>query len=675
MTIRLTDLANAYNDGVEFDGTVWGAKREGYDFMVNVSPSQHILENMRRVRPGGISGVWTATIELTYDNSDYQLKLYNLRSMMVNGLAQRQDITTLPIKDGVHRGFFELRSVLCEYTRDIWSPAFRPDLRDSNALANVRTLQIIDELISLAGFDTDQSRFVHACVDEGVPGNIAILQGHPGSGKIATLGYLIIILMLFGQKVVATGQSDAAPSALLDTVREIIAKHEGQIPELSALNSRITRLHSPHSEQLNMDNLAANTKPHEIDPDCMAARVREYLQTHPQEQDVRDFESHMAAQAAGLTYNPPGLNRDLTAVLARLTIKVCNTMLLVAPTTFASSALARINYFADVIATDEAAQVTDPDAVNVLLDQTKVKLVILAGDSKQLPPVVKSFQARSNPWATILVVSLMQRLLGAYPHILRFELTQNYRAHPQLVHMAAKIFYEKKMNAHLHPAGYWDSRLDRIVRSLLGTSRIFPRDCHRIKDHRQIFYAYEGLPVPEVDGTSLTNPTGVKCVVQKTRMLLKAGVRPEQIGIITFFKEDRRCIREALADLDIDVDVDVETSTVEAFQGREKEIVLIHFVVASDDEENPFRFVSNLNRLCVAATRAKRFQFMFGNTKSWRGWQHKLTSTQKDKQQEMFQICDWVKKEGQIVYWTRVRLTGAGGQVNAGVGAQRHVGT
>jgi superfamily I DNA and/or RNA helicase len=60
------------------------------------------------------------------------------------------------------------------------------------------------------------------------------------------------------------------------------------------------------------------------------------------------------------------------------------------------------------------------------------------------------------------------------------------------------------------------------------------------------------------------------------------------------------------------VDVDVETSTVEAFQGREKEIVLIHFVVASDDEENPFRFVSDLNRLCVATTRAKRFQFMFG---------------------------------------------------------------
>jgi regulator of nonsense transcripts 1 len=287
-------------------------------------------------------------------------------------------------------------------------------------------------------------------------------------------------------------------------------------------------------------------------------------------------------------------------------------MLLVAPTTFASSALVRINYFADVIAIDEAAQVTDPDAVNVLIDQTKVKLVILAGDIDQLPPVVKSLQARSNPWATILVVSMMQRLLGAYPDVSTFELTRNYRAHPQLVHMAAKIFFERKMNAHLHPAGHWDSRLDRIVRGLLGNSRIFPRDCRRIKDHRQIFYAYEGLPVPEVDGTSLTNPTGVKCVVQKTRMLLKAGVRPEQVGIITFFKEDRRCIREALADMDINVDVDVETSTVEAFQGREKEIVLIHFVVASDDEENPFRFVSNLNRLCVATTRAKRFQFMFG---------------------------------------------------------------
>ena len=421
-----------------------------------------------------------------------------------------------------------------------------------------------------------------------------------------------------------------------------------------------------------MNNLAVSTKHHQIDPDCMAARVREYLRIHPEERDVIDLQSHMDAQAAGQVYKPPGLNRGLTAVLARLTVKVCDTMLLVALTTFASSALARINYFADVVAIDEAAQATEPDAVNVLLEQTKVKLVILAGDVKQLPPIVKSLQAKSNPWATILVISMMQRLLSAYPNILKFELTRNYRAHRQMIRMAAKIFYNGNMSEGEHPVGYWTSPLDQIVLGLLRNGHIFPQDPLRIGEPRQTFYSYEGLPVPEVDGTSLTNPTGVECVAQKTRMLLKAGVKPEEIGIITFYKEDKRCIKAALAALDIDVDVDVETSTVEAFQGREKEIILIHFVVANDDEENPFASVSNPHRLCVATTRAKRFKFMFSNIKFWREWQRKPSSRNKDKRhKEMFQICDWVQEQRQVVEWSRVRPMGAGGRVVAGVRNQR----
>ena len=225
----------------------------------------------------------------------------------------------------------------------------------------------------------------------------------------------MIILMLFNKNVVATGQTNAAPSALLDKVRKIIAKHEQQIPELSALSSRVTRLNSSRREQFNMSNLAASIKHNETDADCMAARVREYLHTHPEEQDVADFQRHMIAQDSGQTYDPPGINRSLIVVLVRLNVKFCDTMLLVAPITFASSALAQIKFFAGVIVIDEAAQSTGPDAVTVLLEQAKVKLILLAGDVKQLQPVVKSLQTRSNPWATILAISVMRSLLECIP--------------------------------------------------------------------------------------------------------------------------------------------------------------------------------------------------------------------------------------------------------------------
>lgn len=342
MTIRLTALADAYDNGVEFDGTVWGAKREGYDSMINAAPNPQVLENMRRVRPRSSNGVWNAAIELDYDNSGYQLRLDNLQALMVHSLPENKDVTTLPVKGGQHRGLFELRSVIYDCRPEAYSPAFRPEFLNSSAPEKVRILQIVDELLGLAGLDTDQSCFVH--IDEGVPGNITILQGRPGSGKSASIGYLIVSLMLFNQKVIATGQANATPRTLLNKVRKIIAKHERQIPELSALSRRITRLYSPRREQFNMSNLAANIRHHEVEPNCMAARAREYLKSHPQKQDVIDFERHMAAQDAGQTYISRGIKRGVTAHLARLKEKVCDTMLLVAPTTFASSALPQINY-------------------------------------------------------------------------------------------------------------------------------------------------------------------------------------------------------------------------------------------------------------------------------------------------------------------------------------------
>jgi hypothetical protein len=77
----------------------------------------------------------------------------------------------------------------------------------------------------------------------------------------------------------------------------------------------------------------------------------------------------------------------------------------------------------------------------------------------------------------------------------------------------------------------------------------------------------------------------------------------------------------------------------------------------------------------MATTRAKRFQFMFGNLKFWREWQRKPSSRNKDKRhKEMFQICDWVQEQRQVVEWTRVRPTRARGRVVAGFGNQRRVG-
>jgi len=49
---------------------------------------------------------------------------------------------------------------------------------------------------------------------------------------------------------------------------------------------------------------------------------------------------------------------------------------------------------------------------------------------------------------------------------------------------------------------------------------------------------------------------------------------------------------------------DVETATVDAFQGHEKKIILVHFVAADLTGKTGLGHVANARRLCVALTRA-----------------------------------------------------------------------
>ena len=175
----------------------------------------------------------------------------------------------------------------------------------------------------------------------------------------------------------------------------------------------------------------------------MAAHVQDYI-NDPENQndpDVADFNKHVLAKSNVTVYIPPNANQRLSAVTWRLHRRIVDQMLLMAPTTFAASALKGIGYQADVVIVDEASQATEPDILKVLLGQSNVILVLFAGDEQHFGPVIKSLQARSNPWALILSVPLMVRLLRCYPHVQRFELVNNHRSHHQLVYMPSWVFY------------------------------------------------------------------------------------------------------------------------------------------------------------------------------------------------------------------------------------------
>ncbi|HEY1907385.1 MAG TPA: C-terminal helicase domain-containing protein, partial [Myxococcaceae bacterium] len=105
---------------------------------------------------------------------------------------------------------------------------------------------------------------------------------------------------------------------------------------------------------------------------------------------------------------------------------------------------------------------------------------------------------------------------------------------------------------------------------------------------------------------SLENPGEAEVVVARARALLAAGLDPAQIAVITPYRAQAARISPALEGLGVEVD------TVDAFQGREAEAVLVSCV--RSNAEGRLGFLTDLRRMNVALTRAKVHAFVVGDS-------------------------------------------------------------
>ena len=92
------------------------------------------------------------------------------------------------------------------------------------------------------------------------------------------------------------------------------------------------------------------------------------------------------------------------------------------------------------------------------------------------------------------------------------------------------------------------------------------------------------------------------------RMKRDFRVDPKNIGVITPYQEQIRVIQKKLAKNGLDM---IEVNTVDGFQGREKEVILISFVRSND--RGSIGFLREKRRLNVAITRARRHVLFVGN--------------------------------------------------------------
>uniref|UniRef100_A0AAX7T4H3 Upf1 domain-containing protein n=1 Tax=Astatotilapia calliptera TaxID=8154 RepID=A0AAX7T4H3_ASTCA len=136
-------------------------------------------------------------------------------------------------------------------------------------------------------------------------------------------------------------------------------------------------------------------------------------------------------------------------------------------------------------------------------------------------------------------------------------------------------------------------------------------------DKPMFFYVTQGQEEIASSGTSYLNRTEAANVEKITTRLLKAGAKPDQIGIITPYEGQRSYLVQYMqfsGSLHTKLYQQVEIASVDAFQGREKDFIILSCVRAN--EHQGIGFLNDPRRLNVALTRAKYGVIIVGNPKA-----------------------------------------------------------
>lgn len=428
------------------------------------------------------------------------------------------------------------------------------------------------EWMPLSALDDSQRDAVnHALAAE----SVAIIHGPPGTGKTTTVVELVRQAIRRGERVLACAPSNLAVDNLLE--------------RLLAAGQRAIRLGHPAR----------------ILPELREHTLNVLVETHPDLKLAREWTSEAwalrrQANKYKRTAPPPGERRNLRAeakqllddarrLESRLVAHLLDSATVVCSTLTGLNVELLGERVFDLVVIDEAAQATEPTCWIPLL---RARRLVLAGDHCQLPPTVLSHDARKENFH----VSLMERMHALCGETISRRLTKQYRMHEQIMQFSSDEFYESSLIAadtvrqhrladlpHVTPGPFTEAALK--------------------------FYDTAGSSCDEqaeVEGFSRENPGEAAFVAQHVAALQFAGVDATEIAVITPYAAQARRLRELITDAAVEID------TVDGFQGREKEAVVISLVRSNPHGE--LGFLTDTRRMNVALTRARRSLTVFGDS-------------------------------------------------------------
>ncbi|XP_026223832.1 putative helicase mov-10-B.2 [Anabas testudineus] len=271
---------------------------------------------------------------------------------------------------------------------------------------------------------------------------------------------------------------------------------------------------------------------------------------------------------------------------------------------------------------DEAGQAAEPECIVPIAGLLKPQRcqVVLAGDLKQLGPVITFRMAEKHG----LGVSLLERLMkhnnlykahDIYRYNTRFvtKLLRNYRSHPAILKIPNELFYKGELQPYA---------LKKNCNSYCMWERL-PK-----KGFPLIFHGVAGTDERDANSPSVYNMAEVAVLKEYLKSLIDhlhrkgtTKIVPGEIGIIAPYKKQVEKIRNALQ-MDKDLrgeDLEnVLVGSVEQFQGKEFNIILVSTVrsnpkLTAHNQQFTLGFVNNAKRFNVAITRARALLIVVGD--------------------------------------------------------------
>ena len=427
--------------------------------------------------------------------------------------------------------------------------------------------------------------------------NFFLIHGPFGTGKTRTLVELISQETRQNHKVLATAESNAAVDNILERLMDNkklnltrlghpqrVSKHNitqtlAYKVENHKLNKKITKIHRK------IDNLIEKRKVHTKPTPQYRRGFGDYdiLHLASKGKGGRGISSEkMKSMANWIEINQEidEAHDEIKRIENRMIKEIVDSSDVILATN-SSAALESISHVKfDVAIIDEASQATIP---SILIPIAKAHRFILAGDHKQLPPTIISERAHE------LEKTLFEELIRIYPFKSQL-LNVQYRMNSLLMKFPNREFYNNGLKS--------DSSVDDITINDILTSQHEEKallfiDTSEVEDNLEMHLK---------DSKSIINNLEADISVSIAQDYLNAGAGEDDIGIISPYADQVKLIQEKTP---------VEVKTVDGFQGREKEIIIIS-TVRSNSHGN-IGFLKDLRRLNVAITRAKRKLIIIGN--------------------------------------------------------------